>query len=54
MEQMTALEEGGADGVVIETMRLVEEAVLAIQAAKEHTRLVVMATWCLKKDWTDS
>jgi 5-methyltetrahydrofolate--homocysteine methyltransferase len=49
MEQMTALEEGGADGVVIETMRLVEEAVLAIQAAKEHTRLVVMATMVFEK-----
>jgi len=49
IEQMTALEEGGADGVVIETMRLVEEAVLAIQAAKEHTRLVVMATMVFEK-----
>lgn len=49
IEQMTALEEGGADGVVIETMRLVEEAVLAIQAAKAHTRLVVMATMVFEK-----
>ena len=44
VEQVTALEAGGADGVVIETMSAVEEAVLAVEAAKEHTGLVVMAT----------
>ena len=44
VEQVTALEAGGADGVVIETMSAVEEAVLAVEAAKEHTALVVMAT----------
>ena len=49
IEQMTALEAGGADGVVIETMRMVEEAVVAIKAAKQHTRLVVMATMVFEK-----
>ena len=44
VEQVMALEAGGADGVVIETMSAVEEAVLAVEAAKEHTGLVVMAT----------
>ena len=44
VEQVTALETGGADGVVIETMSAVEEAVLAVEAAKQHTALVVMAT----------
>ena len=44
VEQVTALEEGGAHGVVIETMTALEESVLAIKAAKENTKLVVMAT----------
>ena len=43
-EQIAALEAGGADGVVIETMVSLEEAVLAIAAAKQSTGLVVMAT----------
>ncbi|MDP6822871.1 MAG: homocysteine S-methyltransferase family protein [Dehalococcoidia bacterium] len=44
VEQITALAEGGADGVVIETMTAIEEATLAVRAAKESTDLVVMAT----------
>ncbi len=44
VEQVTALEEGGADAVVIETMSAVEEAALAVEAAKGHTKLAVMAT----------
>ena len=44
VEQVTALEEGGADAVVIETMSAVEEAALAVEAAKSNTSLVVMAT----------
>ena len=43
-EQAVALEEGGADGVVIETMTALEEATLAIKAAKENTNLAVMCT----------
>ena len=49
VEQVTALEAGGADGVVIETMSAVEEAVLAVEAAKEHTGLVVMATMVFER-----
>lgn len=44
VEQVTALEEGGADAVVIETMSAVEEAALAVEAAKGNTSLVVIAT----------
>ena len=44
-EQLIALEEGGADAVCIETMSSITEAVQAIKAAKENTKLVVMATF---------
>ena len=49
VEQITALEEGGADGVVIETMTALEETALAIKAAKEHTSLVVISTMVFDK-----
>ena len=49
VEQMTGLEEGDADGVVIETMRALEEATLAIRAARENTNLVVMATMVFER-----
>ena len=48
-EQITALEEGGADGVMIETQLAIEEAALAVRAAKENTKLVVMATMVFDK-----
>jgi len=38
-EQIVALEEGGADAVVIETKTALEEVSLAIKAAKENTNL---------------
>lgn len=44
IEQMQALEAGGADAILIETMTAIEEAQLAIESAKENTNLVVMAT----------
>ena len=44
VEQITAFEEGGADGVMIETQLGLEEATLAVRAAKENTKLVVMST----------
>lgn len=43
-EQIQALEAGGADGVIIETMTSLEETLLAVEAAKRNTNLVVMAT----------
>jgi 5-methyltetrahydrofolate--homocysteine methyltransferase len=49
VEQVTALEEGGADAVVVETMISVEEALLAVKAAKEHTNLTVMTTMMYAK-----
>ncbi len=47
--QIKALEAGGADGVVVETMTAVEEATLAVRAARENTDLVVMATMVFDK-----
>ncbi len=48
-EQITALEEGGADAVVVETMMAVEEASLAVRAARENTDLAVIATMTFDK-----
>ena len=47
-EQITGLKDGGVDGVVIETMTSLEEAELAIHAAKA-TGLVAMATMTFDK-----
>ncbi len=44
-EQITAFEAGGADAVIIETMTALEEAAVAVKAAKENTKLVVMASF---------
>lgn len=49
VEQVTALEAGGADAVVIETMTAVEEARLAIRAARDHTGLAVLSTMVFDK-----
>ncbi|MDA1189352.1 MAG: homocysteine S-methyltransferase family protein [Chloroflexi bacterium] len=43
-EQITGLKEGGADGVVIETMTALEESKAAIEAAQKVGGLVIMAT----------
>ena len=43
-DQVLALEEGGADGILVETMTALEEASLAIRAVKENTSLPVMAS----------
>ncbi|MDY7011304.1 MAG: homocysteine S-methyltransferase family protein [Planctomycetota bacterium] len=44
-EQITALEAGGADAVIVETMTALEEATVAVEAAKENTNLIVMASF---------
>jgi len=49
VEQAVALQEGGADAVAIETMTALEEASLAIRAAKENTDLTVIATMVFDK-----
>ena len=52
-EQAMALEKGGADAVCIETMSDADEAVQAIKAAKENTRLEVIATFTFEKTLQD-
>ena len=48
-QQIVALEEGGVDGVVIETMTAIEEASIAIKAAIDNTNLLVAATMTFDK-----
>lgn len=48
-EQIDALVNGGADAVVIETMTALEEAKLAIQAARRHPGIAIMATMTFDK-----
>lgn len=47
--QAVALEKGGADAVCIETMSAIDEAVLAIRAAKENTQLEVICTFSFER-----
>ena len=49
VEQVAALEDGGADAVAVETMISAREAALAIRAAKENTGLVVFGTMMFDK-----
>ena len=44
-EQIIALEEGGADACIIETMSALDEATIAVRAARENTRLEVLASF---------
>ncbi len=44
-EQAIALEEGGADAAVIETMSALDEALAAIRAVKENTNLEIISTF---------
>lgn len=48
-EQVVALEKGGADAVCIETMSAIDEAALAVKAAREHTRCEVIATFTFEQ-----
>lgn len=48
-EQCVALAEAGADVICIETMTAMDEAVLAIKAAKENTNLEVICTMTFDK-----
>ena len=48
-EQAVALENGGADAVCIETMSAVDEAVLAVKAARENTSLEVICTFTFER-----
>jgi 5-methyltetrahydrofolate--homocysteine methyltransferase len=51
-EQALGLEAGGADAVMIETMSDLDEARLAIRAAREHTKLEVFCTMTFEKTLT--
>ncbi len=44
-EQVVALAAGGADAICIETMQDVEEAAIAVRAARDHTSLPVICTF---------
>lgn len=44
-EQSVALEKGGADAVCIETMSAIDEALLAIKAARDNTDLEIICTF---------
>ena len=48
-EQIIALEQGGADAVMIETQMVLDEAQIAIKATRENTDLVVMSTMVFDK-----
>jgi 5-methyltetrahydrofolate--homocysteine methyltransferase len=51
-EQVKGLEAGGADAIMIETMSDLDEARIAIQAAKENTQLEVFCTMTFEKTVT--
>jgi 5-methyltetrahydrofolate--homocysteine methyltransferase len=44
-EQLVALEQGGADACCIETFTAVDEACLAVKAARENTRMETLCTF---------
>jgi 5-methyltetrahydrofolate--homocysteine methyltransferase len=48
-EQAVALEKGGADILIIETMSALDEASIAVKAARENTRCTIIATMTFTK-----
>jgi len=51
-EQAVALEKGGADAIIVETMSDLEEAIIAVKAAKENTGCEVICTMTFEKTTT--
>ncbi len=49
-EQAVALESGGADIIIIETMSALDEASLAVRAARENTKCIVVVTMTFETD----
>jgi 5-methyltetrahydrofolate--homocysteine methyltransferase len=49
-EQSVALEKGGADIIIIETMSALDEASIAVKAATENTKCTVIITMTFEKD----
>ncbi|MBP1639169.1 MAG: yitJ 1 [Bacteroidetes bacterium] len=52
-EQSVALYEGGVDAIVIETMTALDEATIAVKAARENTPCEVICTMTFDKTVTD-
>lgn len=50
LEQAVALEAGGADIIIVETMSAVDEAALAVRAARENTKCTVIITMTFSKE----
>ncbi len=48
-EQVVAIEKGGADAVCIETMSAIDEATIAVKAAKDNTMCQVICTFTFEK-----
>jgi 5-methyltetrahydrofolate--homocysteine methyltransferase len=48
-EQAMALEKGGADAICIETMSAIDEASLAVRAARENTECEVICTFTFER-----
>lgn len=48
-EQVIALEKGGADAICVETMSAIDEASLAVRAARENTNCEVICTFTLER-----
>jgi len=48
-EQAAALAEGGADAICVETMSAIDEAVLAVRAARENTDKEIICTFTFEK-----
>lgn len=48
-EQVEALARGGADAICVETMSALDEAALAVRAAREHTACEVLCTFTFEK-----
>jgi len=49
-EQAIALEAGGADIIIIETMSAIDEAAIAVRAARENTKCTVIITMTFAKE----
>lgn len=48
-QQATAMAEGGADAILIETQMAIEEAIIGVKAARDNTGLPVIATMVFDK-----
>lgn len=49
-EQAAALEQGGADACLVETMSALDEAALAVRAVRENTRLEALCTFTFERN----